>query len=65
MTKNVAIITGYIMFYDLLDAEIGGNFFSKIERAIERAEDFVEMYPEDYNWEENDFEETLQSMFMN
>ena len=49
MNRDISVVTGYIMFYDLLHPEIYGSFFSKIDRAIDIAEQFVEEYPEDYD----------------
>ena len=50
------------MHYDLLQGSINGSFFSKIDKAIELAEQFVELYPEDYNWVDTDldFEEAIE-----
>ena len=62
--EDLAIITGYIMYYDLLEFKINGSFFSKIDKAIEIAEDFIKNYPENFNWEELDWEETLEE-FLN
>ncbi len=58
--KELAVVVGYIMFYDLLDC-VNGSFFSKIDKAIELGEKFIKIYPEDFNWEESgkDFEEEL------
>jgi hypothetical protein len=64
MDREVAVVTGYIMYNDLLENARGVNdsFIYKIDLAIELAEKFVEKYPEDYNWEELelDFEETIE-----
>lgn len=59
--KDLAVVTGYIMFYDLLENVTSGSFFSKIDKAIEIAELFCSIYPSDFKWEESDldFEETL------
>ena len=60
--EDIAVVTGYIMYYDLLEA-MNGSFFTKIDRAIELATKFAEVYPEDFKWgeEENpDFEETIE-----
>lgn len=58
--NNIAVVTGYLMYYDLLqDFEINGSFFSKIDKAIEIAEDFAFQFPDNEYWIENDFEETL------
>ena len=66
MDKNLAVVTSYIMYYDLLQDEINGSFFAKIDKAIERAELFCSFYSADFNWEESelDFEETLEA-FLN
>ena len=62
MDKNLAVVTGYIMYYDLLQDKINGSFFSKIDKAIEIAELFCSFYSaeEENNWSGDlDFEETL------
>lgn len=61
LNRDVSVVTGYIMFYDLLANKINGSFFSKIDKAIEIAEEFIEVYPQDYDWSENDFEETIEA----
>lgn len=63
--KEVAVVTGYIMYYDLLE-RMNGSFFIKIDRAIELAELFCTSYPAEFKWEESDFdfEETLEE-FLN
>ena len=45
--EDIAIVTGYIMYYDLLEA-MNGSFFTKIDRAIEIATKFAETYPADF-----------------
>jgi hypothetical protein len=60
MNRDIPVVTGYIMYYDLLETVKYGSFFTKIDYAIELAEEFVLEYPEDYDWEENDFEETIE-----
>ena len=65
--KNIAVVTGYIMFYDLLQDKINGSFFSKIDRAMEIAELFCNFYSaeEESGWSGDlDFEETLEE-FLN
>jgi hypothetical protein len=42
--KNIAVVTGYIMYYDMLKDKINGSFFSKIDRAVEIAELFCSFY---------------------
>ena len=61
--KDLAVITGYIMYYDILES-MNGSFFTKIDRAIELAEEFMKIYPEDFNWEELDWEETLEQFLI-
>jgi len=39
--KELAVVAGYIMYYDMLQEKINGSFFSKIDKAIEIAEDFI------------------------
>ena len=62
MNRDLLVVVGYIMHYDLLQGSINGSFFSKIDKAIELAEQFVELYPEDYNWVDTDldFEEAIE-----
>jgi hypothetical protein len=38
--KELAVVVGYIMFYDLLEDLINGSYFSKIDKAIEIAKDY-------------------------
>lgn len=61
MNEDILVVVGYIMYYDLLQDSINGSFFSKIDKAIGLAQEFTELYPEDYNWVETDsnFEETI------
>jgi len=60
MNRDIPVVTGYIMYYDLLHSAKYGSFFTKIDYAIELAEAFVLEYPEDYDWAENDFETTIE-----
>jgi hypothetical protein len=65
MDKDLAVVTSYIMYNDLLDEYNGyfnSSFFSKIDKAIQIAELFCSFYSADFNWEESelDFEETLE-----
>ena len=62
--KELAVVVGYIMYYDMLQEKINGSFFSKIDKAIEIAEDFIKYYPEEFEWEELDFEETLEQFLI-
>jgi len=62
--KELAVVAGYIMYYDMLQEKINGSFFSKIDKAIEIAEDFIKYYPEEFEWEELDFEETLEQFLI-
>jgi hypothetical protein len=63
--NDLAVVTGYIMYYDMLQDKINGSFFSKIDKAIEIAELFCSFYPADFQWGvEIDFEETLKE-FLN
>lgn len=59
--KNIAVVTGYIMYHDLLE-EINGSFFSKIDLAVELAELFCSNFSADEvnNWADKDFEEILE-----
>ena len=63
--KDILIVLAYIMYYDMLQNAIDGSFFSKIDYAIELAEKFAVTYPEDYDWEENNFEDTIQDFLSN
>jgi hypothetical protein len=65
--KELAVVVGYIMFYDLLEDLINGSYFSKIDKAIEIAKDFIKLYPHnyDYEWAEEDFEDTLNEFVKN
>lgn len=61
MENDLAVIVGYIMYYDLLEDRINGSFFSKIDKAIEIAERFCKIYPPTFEWGvEIEFEETLE-----
>jgi len=63
MNKNLAVVVGYIMHYDMLKDSINGSFFSKIDKAIEIAESFCLTFSaeEESNWSGDlDFEETLE-----
>ena len=42
MENDLAVVAGYIMFYDLLEDKFSGSFFSKIDKAIEIAEVFLQ-----------------------
>lgn len=66
MSRDIKVITGYIMYYDLLKEHINGSFFSKIDLAISIAKKFNSLYPENFEWEKSDldFEETLEN-FLN
>jgi len=59
--EELAVVTGYIMYYDLLEFKINGSFFSKIDKAMELADKFIQKYDEEYreNWTDLDWEETL------
>lgn len=59
--EELAVVTGYIMYYDLLEFKINGSFFSKIDKAMELADKFIQKYDKEYreNWTELDWEETL------
>lgn len=60
MDKNLSVIVGYIMYYDLV--QLNGSFFSKIDKAIELGQDFISQHTldEENNWANRDFEETLE-----
>lgn len=59
-TEELAVVVGYIMYYDLFsDTRLDGSFFTKIDNVILVAKEFIKKYPHDYEWIEEDFEETL------
>lgn len=62
-SDELAVVTGYIMFYDLLADQINGSFFSKIDKAMELAQKFIERYSHEYktDWIDKDWEETLEN----
>lgn len=63
MDKNLAVVVGYIMYYNLLQFKINGSFFSKIDKAVEIAESFCNFYSaeEESGWSGDlDFEEELE-----
>ena len=65
MTNDIAVVVGYIMYYDLLEDKIRGSFFSKIDEAIEIAKEFCKLYSKDFPWRvELDFEETLNEYLL-
>jgi ribosomal protein L31E len=61
--KNISVVVGYIMYYDLLKEKYRGSFFTKIDKAIELATEFVDKHQEheDAGWVDIDFEETLEN----
>lgn len=63
--KDLAVVVGYIMYYQLLEDKVNGSFFSQIDIAIEIGEEFCKLYPEDFGWEDLDFEETLSNFVKN
>lgn len=60
-SRNLASTTGYIMYYDLLES-FNGSFFTKIDKAIDLAEEFNKLYEEQekIGWVDLDWEETLE-----
>jgi 3-methyladenine DNA glycosylase/8-oxoguanine DNA glycosylase len=61
MNRDITEVTAYIMYYDLLEFSVNGSFFSKIDIAIELAKEFVTKYPLDDEWEDKDWEETIEN----
>lgn len=60
--ENLAVVVGYIMYYNMLEEEMNGSFFTKIDKAIEIAKEFCSFYSaeEESGWSNDlDFEETL------
>jgi hypothetical protein len=64
--RELAVITAYIMYNDLLDGtRYDGSFFNKIDNVMKLAVAFIKVYPHDYGWEEESFEETLEEWVAN
>jgi len=63
-SNEVAVVSSYIMYYDLLEFYVNGSFFSKIDKAIELAEKFIERYSYRTDWTERDWEETLENFII-
>lgn len=63
--NDLAVVTGYVMYYDLLQDKINGSFFSKIDKAIEIAEKFALKYPDNDYWIQNNFEDTIYKFVNN
>ena len=65
--EELTVVTSYIMYYDLLEGtRYDGSFFSKIDRAILLAREFIRCYPIDYIWGiEKEFDETLEEWVKN
>ena len=61
MNRDITEVTAYIMYYDLLEFSVNGSFFSKIDIAIELAKEFVAKYPLDDEWDDKDWEETIEN----
>lgn len=59
MNNDIAVVTGYLMYYRLLEEKLNGSFFTQIDKAIEIAELFTLKYPSDDYWIENNFEDTI------
>ena len=58
MTKDEAVVVGYIMFHRLIDNK---SFFNQIDEVLTIAKDFCEIYPENFVWGVNEeFDETLE-----
>lgn len=66
-TKELAVVTAYIMYNDLFeDTRFDGSFFNKIDNAMLVAEEFIKIYPEDYEWGiEKEWDETLEEFVKN
>ncbi len=59
--QELAVVTSYIMYNDLLEDTIhDGSFFQKIDKVILLARFFIAKYPQDYSWEDESFEEVLE-----
>ena len=58
MEKELALISSYIVWADLLD----GTFFQTFDKAYELAQEFVELYPPNVSWEtlDKEWDETLE-----
>lgn len=57
--NDIAVVTGYLMYYNLLEDKLNGSFFTQIDKAIEIAEKFTLKYPDNNYWIENNFEDTI------
>lgn len=57
--NDIAVVTGYIMYYRMLEDKLNGSFFTQIDKAIEIAEKFTLKYPSDDFWIENNFEDAI------
>lgn len=57
--NNITVVTGYIMYYKMLEDKLNGSFFTQIDKAIEIAEKFTLKYPDNDYWIENNFEDTI------
>jgi hypothetical protein len=67
-TNNIAVVVGYIMYYDMLEDKINGSFYSKIDKAIEIAKDFCSTFSaeEKSNWVGDlNFEDELEKFIKN
>ena len=57
MKKELAIITAYIQYHNLLD----GTFFNTIDTAYKLAKKFVKIYPPSYVWGiDKEYDETIE-----
>lgn len=63
--NDIAVVTGYLMYYRMLEEKLNGSFFTQIDKAIEIAEKFALKYPSDEYWIENDFEDTIYEFVTN
>jgi hypothetical protein len=61
-SRGLALVTAFIVYSGELT---NGSFFNIIDEAITMAEEFVKIYPHDYGWIEEDFEEVLLDFIKN
>lgn len=64
---ELAVVTGYIMFYKLFEGtRFDGSFFNTIDNAMLVAQEFIKKYPHDFEWGINEeFDETLEEFVEN
>lgn len=59
--KELAIVTAYIQYNGLLQ----GTFFNTVDKAYKIAKNFVKIYPHNYKWIEEEYDETIEEFVKN